>query len=302
MSLRRHSHRVSQKVLEQYMEMTQNASEDLRLQLQRINEKLAGLSSDDAPSSEVRMDLKDEEAVTRKCLRICQDAKTFIELMLTKESSVLQEGSSSNATDAEQNYFDAQFATRQALVDAQGRIAEVINRLVKRLEHLVAEEGTGADEDRKRLQADLNASRQCLEVCKVATEMSRQKIYRVGEVDADGNSDNVVVNTLSDLFDVKKATSTDHSALFVGSVTSEDLREVMALRYNSRFGTVTGASHSTEVIAGASGSLPSGQSPRIRTTSSATTAGAQRSDFASTSRRPFPNEIRKRSMKDESEA
>lgn len=272
------------------MKMTQDASEDLQLQLQRIDEKLASLSSDDAPSSDVHMDLRDEKAVIRQCLRICQDAKIFIESMLTRQPYVLQEASPINSTDTEQNSFDAQFATRQALVESQGRITEVINRLVNRLEHLVLEDGTGVDEDRKRLQADLNASRQCLEVCKVATEMSRQKIYRVGEVDADGNSDNVVVNTLSDLFDVKKASSTDHSALFVGSITSEDLREVMAMRYNSRFGMATGDSHHTEVGAG-----------RVRIDSSAAGAGAQKPEVASNRRKPFPNEIRKRSMREESE-
>lgn len=75
-------------------------------------------------------------------------------------------------------------------------------------------------------------------VCKVASEASRQKTYKIGEVIADGDSDQVVVNTLADLFDVKKAWSTGNSAQLVGSMTEEALRHLAEKRYTSRFGVV----------------------------------------------------------------
>lgn len=58
----------------------------------------------------------------------------------------------------------------------------------------------------------------------MASEASSQKIYRVGEVIADGNSDQVVADTLADLFDVKEAISKDNSARLLVSTTGEDLR------------------------------------------------------------------------------
>lgn len=59
------------------------------------------------------------------------------------------------------------------------------------------------EEERSRLVADLKASKECLEVCKVASDVYSQKIYRVGEVIAEGNSDQLLVPILADLFDIK---------------------------------------------------------------------------------------------------
>lgn len=51
----------------------------------------------------------------------------------------------------------------------------------------------------------------------------------------DSNSDQVVVTTLADLFDIKKARSKGHSAQLVGLITEEALRHLTEKRYNSRF-------------------------------------------------------------------
>jgi hypothetical protein len=52
---------------------------------------------------------------------------------------------------------------------------------------------------------------------------------------ADGDSDQVVVTTLADLFDIKKAISRDHSAQLVGSIIEEALGQLVEKRYSSRF-------------------------------------------------------------------
>lgn len=75
-----------------------------------------------------------------------------------------------------------------------------------------------------------------LDVCSVADEISRQKIYRVGEAIADGDNDQVLVTTLAELYDIQKALSRDSSAQLLGLMTSEDLRHQTELRYSSRFG------------------------------------------------------------------
>lgn len=69
--------------------------------------------------------------------------------------------------------------------------------------------------------------------------MSSQKTYRIGEVIADGDSDQAVVTTLADLFDIKRAVSQGNSAQLVGSVTDEALRHLTERRYSSRFGSHT---------------------------------------------------------------
>lgn len=84
----------------------------------------------------------------------------------------------------------------------------------------------------------LLTSKKCLEVCRVASEVSNRKEYRDGEVIADGESDQVVVNTLAGIFDVKKVSSLGNSAQLVGSMTEEALRDLTEKRkrYNGRFG------------------------------------------------------------------
>lgn len=47
---------------------------------------------------------------------------------------------------------------------------------------------------------------------RVADEMSPKRNHRAREILAEDNSDIVLVTTLADLFDVKKAVSRDHSA------------------------------------------------------------------------------------------
>ncbi|KAI6609611.1 hypothetical protein MCOR14_012027, partial [Pyricularia oryzae] len=69
----------------------------------------------------------------------------------------------------------------------------------------MSNEGPERDEQRLRVQEDIHASKQCLEICKQASkQVSRQKIHIVGEVVADDDTDQVVVTTLADLFDVGK--------------------------------------------------------------------------------------------------
>jgi hypothetical protein len=142
-----------------------------------------------------------------------------------------------NATeDREQSRFDAQVLTRQALDENRDSFTNIITHLRQRLEYLVMNNNPDDAEERSRLLDDIHASKQCLEVCKVASETSPQKTYRVGEVIADNDSDNVVVNSLADLFNVKKAVSTNRSALLMGTMTEAALKHVTTQRYNSRFG------------------------------------------------------------------
>ncbi|KAE8373861.1 hypothetical protein BDV26DRAFT_271021 [Aspergillus bertholletiae] len=285
--------KVSQNVLKEYNEMVQDTAYNLEVYLHRIDEKLTQLSLDTTDTSAINLDLKDERQVTQQCLRICQDAQSYIESLTNRESPLLQEASGSTGKDDTQKLFEAQLLTRQALEENRDRFAEIIGHLGSRLETLVLDRNRGNNDDRLRLQEDINISMQCLEVCKVAGEVSRQKIYRVGEAVADGDSDQVVVTTLADLFDVKKVLSTGNSAQLVGSMTEEALLNLTDKRYGSRFGALAGEPHHAVVTTTRS---PSTFEPRKSKHSFPHQAyNDERLSRVETRRSgPSPNEVRKR--------
>jgi STAND-like protein len=266
--------------------MIQDTAYGLELHLQQIDEKMTRLNIENTNTSGVSIDLEDEREVTKQCLRICEDAKSYIESLSIRESSLLPEAPQ-NAV--EENSFEAQFRTRQTLNENRESFAETIGHLRKRLESLVQNDGPEKDNERSRLQADIDISKQCLDVCKVASEVSRQKVYRIGEVIADGDSDQVVVTTLADLFDIKKALSKDSSAQLVGSMTEENLRYLTEKRYSSRFGALVSDSKPAEAS----------------TTSSPALVEVQKSKHAQSpgprtrQNKPSPNEMRKRLMDDD---
>jgi hypothetical protein len=214
--------------------MIQDTVYDLNVRLKRVDEKLEGYSNSNISAPNIN--LNDEKEVTQICLHICEDAKQFLE-SLNRQSTVLQDGENATGTD-EQHSFEAQLLTRQALGRNQDNFASTIIHLQNRLQALLLNDKPKDDTERKRLLEDINASKQCLEVCKLASEASSQKIFTVGEAIADSESDQVVANTLADLFNVKKAISKDHSAQLIGSMSGEDLRFLTEKRYASRFGAL----------------------------------------------------------------
>ena len=209
---------------------------DLQLRLQRIDDKLHNLTSANDPAQSCNgIDLNDEREVTEQCLRICQDAQSYFESLAHRDAPLLQGASQGNSTKCLQDKFEAQLLTRQALDDNQASFVKIITRLRERLESVVVD---GDPAERSRLQEDIQASKQCLEVCKLASsEVNNQKIHIIGEVVADGESDHVVVTTLADMFNVGKTMSKNKSALLVGSMSDDALIKLSHDRYNSRFGT-----------------------------------------------------------------
>jgi hypothetical protein len=273
--------------LKDYNEMIQNTVHDLNIHLQRVDEKLEDFPSSSSATSGVN--LADEKEVTKQCLRICEDAKQFLES--TRKCSVLEEH---NVTeDQRRDSFRAQLLTRQALDENRDSFVRIIGQLQNRLESLVTENNPEYSRERSRLLDDISASKQCLEICKVASEVSSQKTYRVGEAIADGDSDQVVANTLADLFDVKKAISKDRSAQLVGSMSGPDLRFLAEKRYESRFGAFApepkSATRPTPIVHAEqeSKSAPHQTDPAART-QSRTRQG-----------KPSSNEMRKRIIWDE---
>lgn len=233
--------------------------------------------------------------MTQQCLRICEDAKSYIESLTNRESSVLPNTpKDAAAEDDTGNYFEAQLLTRQALVENQNGFAKTIHLLQKRLQTLILNKDRN-NEERLGLQEDIHISKQCLEVCKMASEVSHQKIYRIGEVVAEDDSDQVVVTTLADLFDIKKAMSKGNAAQLVGSMTEGALRHLAEKRYSNRFGVPV--SDSGPVEAGTSSSPSAFETQKSRSAFTPRTGDYEQSPGPKTRRtRASPNEMRKRGM------
>ena len=295
----RHTAKVSQKALQDYNEMIQDTVYNLEVHLQRVDEKMALLATNNARNSDSRVDLQDEREVTKKCLRICEDASHYIESLTNQESSLLHERPQNATEDNGQNCFEAQTLTRQALDENQNTFATIIDQLRSRLESLVLKNDPSDEIERSRLLSDINTSKQCLDVCKVASEISTRKVYKVGEVVADGDSDQVVVNTLADLFDVKKALSLGNSAQLVGSMTEGALRHLAEKRYSSRFGAFTQKSDAADTI---STKLPSAsETKKARSSSPSPKNHDEQSPRPKARHNPSSNEVRKRYTRDETE-
>lgn len=289
-----HTSKISRQVVQEYNEMIQDTAYNLELHLRRIDEKMTRLNIDSANTLGGSIDLEDEREVTQQCLRICEDARSYIESLSDRESSLLPE---TPQDVVEEKSFEAQLRTRQTLDENRDSFAQTISYLRKRLDLLILDDDPEKDNERSRLQADVNISKQCLDVCKVASEVSRQKVYRIGEVIAEGDSDQVVVTTLADLFDVKKALSKDSSAQLVGSMTADNLRYLTEKRYSSRFGTL--ASHSHPAKAGTTSSPAVFEAQKSKQAFAPQTGNHEQSPGPRTRQhRPSPNEMRKRLIDD----
>ena len=252
---------------------------------------MARIATENNNTLDMSVDLRDEKAVTKQCIRICEDARSYIETLSTRESALLQDATQGTTTDDVRDNFEAQQLTRRALSENRDGLAEAIGRLRERLEHLDTDPTN--DNERSRLREEIDISKQCLDVCQLASEVSNRKIYRIGEVIADGDSDQVVVNTLADLFDVERAVSKGNSAQLIGSMTEEALRHMAEKRYNSRFGAVSGDSVRPQAAAAS-------PSSDIETPASKQSfppqAGYEEQSPGPEARRhrPSPNEMRKR--------
>lgn len=288
---------MSQKALTDYNEMIKDTMYSLEVHLQRVDEKMGQLSIDDTISSSPSLDLKDEREVTKQCLSICEKASRYIASLASQESSFFHGSRNGGGKD---QYFEAQRITQQAFDENQGNFDTIIGRLRARLEILVKKNDPGDENERSRLLSDIDASKQCLEICKVASEVSNRKEYRVGEAVADGESDQVVVNTLADIFDVEKALSLGNSAQLVGSMTEEALRDLTDKRYRSRFGALP--SDSSDIDDQVTGQTPAKGIQQLRRSGLNKEKSEDERTRSTTRYSPSSNEMRKRSTRDGNKA
>ncbi|KAI8662378.1 Helo-like-N domain-containing protein [Fusarium sp. Ph1] len=227
-------------VLEQYSEMVQDTTYNLNVQLQRINEKMERFPSDEPDTT--RSDFRDESTVIKHCIGICEEAMSRIGSMIDRErrvySTALSEQATADATSTHPKLFQAHEETREMLENNRDSIAKFLGRLQERLSSLAMEQDPDSERRKMQLEKDISALEDSLEVCRIAsTEVSRQKVHTFGEVVAEGKSDQVVVTTLADLFNVGKAIAKDNSGQLIGSMAGVELIQLSKDRYsNLRFG------------------------------------------------------------------
>ncbi|TLD19237.1 hypothetical protein PspLS_10052 [Pyricularia sp. CBS 133598] len=93
----------------------------------------------------------------------------------------------------------------QTLDQSRNKIVATIHHLQNLLSSTMLNKGPERNEQRLRLQEDIHASKQCLEICKKASKQaSRQKIHIVGEIVADDDTDQMVVTTPADFLTLAK--------------------------------------------------------------------------------------------------
>ncbi|KAH7014492.1 uncharacterized protein B0I36DRAFT_299420 [Microdochium trichocladiopsis] len=279
-------------VLEKYNELVQDTAYNLETQLQRIQDKMDALETVTSPDPTVTVDLTDEKAVTEQCLRICEEAQAVLQRLQaeqpgnrpaageTHQSPLPASGSTERGAGGDdgggrfQEQFQAQVMTATALAESQLRLADTISRLQQRLGVVLdATSGGDPDRERARLQEDIAMSKQCLEVCNLASSLSSQKIHVVGEVVADEDCDQVVVTTLADLWNVKKVMAGRNSAQLVGSMDDASLQKLSGDRYNSRFGAVP-----TSVVLPGAGAATRPDRPETLSPSGSTTEDTTAAD------------------------
>ena len=95
--------------------MIQDTAYNLEVHLQRIDQKTAQFTSENTNTSDISIDLNDEREVIKQCLRVCEDARSYIKSLTIRESSLLQEVPHNYAGNDTRNCFEAKIPARQAL-------------------------------------------------------------------------------------------------------------------------------------------------------------------------------------------
>lgn len=253
----------------------------LKVQLDHIDDYLTDDATDGMVEPNKKADLQDEREVTNQCLSICEDAKTYFKALQDQDQS-LPDGTTAGL--AGYPRFEAHISTNRGVNEMGNRLAESLGRSQERLNTMDQNRRPERDFERSRLLEDIELQKQNLEACKrVSNQMGHKKIHTFGETIAVNNSELMVVTTVAEWFDYKKAVSKDHSMHMGGTTTGGVLTKVSKHRYASRFGVVTPEGR-IATDAGPSGPLPVNEVKK----------DAQLADPGKGQKRPSSNIVRKR--------
>ena len=277
--------------------MIKDTAYNLEIHLQRIDEKITSVAADRPTlSADSSIDLQDEKAVTVQCLRICERASSYIK-SLQDGQPALQRGVPQQSAGYVLDQFEAQLLTQKSLNENRDNLLETIGRLRERLASITFNGGPDCESETLRLQEEISFSKQCLEVCKQASnQVSSQKIHIIGEVIADEDCDQLVVTALADLFHVGLVKATNRSAQLVGSMPADVLRDVSRDRYSSRFGALGDSVETAQLdtAAASPSTFETRKDDRSLMKSNQAKEDGKLAGPETTCDRPSPNEVRRR--------
>ena len=122
---------MSNEVILEYHEMVQDTAYNLEVHLRQIYEKITQLKPEPTKPLETSIDLEDERQVTEQCLRVCEDAKAYLQSVSDRASLLLDE---STKLAAHAHSYEAQLRTNQALESSRDSFAQTMGHLSKRLD------------------------------------------------------------------------------------------------------------------------------------------------------------------------
>lgn len=270
--------------------MIKDTSYSLELRLRRIESLIA---TDSTAAHDPSVDLNNERDVTMQCLRICQDAQSYLDSLQSQQPS-LRQGAASTVPDAVYSQFEAVLKTSRVLNENQESLTRTIGDLQQRLRTLLSSDDTERSRQEDRFRADIDMSRRCLEVCKLASEQVRfQKIHTIGEVVSDDDTDQVVVTTVADLFDVRRVLAKSRTSQIVGSMSDETLLKALDGRHRGQFSSLRiNPEHGTPTHSAAQEGLAQPATMKAK---------GKQPQSSDTGRKASPNEIRKRTAGGEGE-
>ncbi len=245
---------------------------NLEIRLQRVDTSLGT----DSTSADTIVDLQDERAVIGQCLRVCQDA--LFESLQHGQAFPRQDVTSSHASTT-QSQLEAEGMTTQALNESRHRFIPTIDHLQERLAPVASNKGAEREHQMSGLHEDFSLAKQCLEICQMATDQVHHT--------ADDDTDQVVVTTFADLFNVREVSAKCRTASVVGSLSDDTLLQIS--RDHRRVQTEIAATSSNSGVGEDSIQRPDPVTKHEQPVSAAMAYSS-----------PSPNEAGKRDAEDES--
>ena len=266
---RRHASKVSHQDLKEYTEFIEETEPDLTLHLQRIIELITQSTVKNINASGKSVSLEDEKEVAEQSLRICEYARVHAARLSERKESTNASGMPISLEDEREVceqclrvcvYVPLQL--RQSFGENRVGFTKTIGCSQKSLELAATKEISEHEDKISRLRSDTNISEQCSDDCTVTSGIPDLKVYKAREVIANDGSDQILVTTLEDRLNMKKASCAGTSARPVGSVmgrliASCSSNQIVANSRSGYFdiGEATSTGTSAQLVASTTGDI-----------------------------------------------
>ncbi|KIX00856.1 uncharacterized protein Z518_09921 [Rhinocladiella mackenziei CBS 650.93] len=237
---------VTTQLLRQYKEMIDNTTSDLQEILQQNDQELANSSQQgESPSLADLNDpgplaAEEERASIERCLDVCKRvANHLAQVQAEIVASVTNRVDGNKPAATSPRSSPAHIITSEKLNDCKTGISFTISELQlllqdanHRIEKLLHQStpAEGLDENDPRIQQapeDLESIRQCLAICKEATEaLTKERVNTFGDVNSLEDAHQIVVATLGDLISARRVSAGARSKQWLGQMSDASLQQL----------------------------------------------------------------------------